>query len=69
MNSLRIKLANKKVKGLFWPVVESLRGVWAFFLFKFLYFVGRGGGGFIFQFGLYVFNAFNLVLVFQKISF
>ena len=31
MNSLRSKLANKKVKGVFWPIVKSLRGVWAFF--------------------------------------
>ena len=31
VNSLRSKLANKKVKGVFWPVVKSLRGVWAFF--------------------------------------
>ena len=31
MNSLRSKLANKKVKGVFWPVVKSLWGVWAFF--------------------------------------
>ena len=31
MNSLRSELANKKVEGAFWPVVESLGGVWAFF--------------------------------------
>ena len=31
VNSLRSKLANKKVEGVFWPVVESLGGVWAFF--------------------------------------
>ena len=31
VNSLRSKLVNKKVKGVFWPVVKSLRGVWAFF--------------------------------------
>ena len=33
VNSLRSKLANKKVKGVFWPVVKSLWGVWAFFPF------------------------------------
>ena len=31
MNSLKSKLANKKVEGVFWPVVEILGGVWAFF--------------------------------------
>ena len=31
VNSLRSKLANKNVKGVFSPVVESLGGVWAFF--------------------------------------
>ena len=31
MNSLRSKLANKKVEGVFWPVAESLGGVRAFF--------------------------------------
>ena len=31
VNSLKSKLANKKVKGIFWPVVESLGGEWAFF--------------------------------------
>ena len=29
MNSLRSKLANKKVEGVFWPVVESL-GEWVY---------------------------------------
>ena len=27
VNSLKSKLTNKKVKGVFWPVVESLWGV------------------------------------------
>ena len=34
VNSLRSKLANKKVEGVFWLVVESLGGVWAFFTSK-----------------------------------
>ena len=38
MNSLRSKLANKKVKGVFWPVVKSLWGVWAFFpIYNYIY--------------------------------